>query len=225
MRLRAFFRPERQLESAPFLPHRMWRQLLAAPALPPCARLLVLAPQPLALVHWLVELSFDVLAVCEDPEIVLAGRRTVPQADFLRIGPVLKGGLAARTFDAAFLLPMSGHGADWLSLSARRFTAAIAATVTPNGRIITWRSPEMDGHGASCWDWHLGCFPGQVNSVSVTPPLLTGPTTRSLLSVWQLPAEELSLGEWREYAERGLLTDRRGCCAATAHATTVPRAA
>jgi hypothetical protein len=198
--------------------------LLAAPVLSPCARLLVIAPQPAMLAQWLAGFSFDVLVASEDPDAVLHGRRTLPRVDFLRFRRAPRSSLPSQTFDVAFLLPMPGHTANWLSLEARQYTAAAAAAVKPNGRIISWRDVRADGHSDDCWERHLGCFPGRVDAQWAAKPLLGGATTRMRLTIWQLPVEELSPADWQSYAERGLLTGRRGCCAA-AHAAALQRAA
>jgi len=178
---------------------------------------LVVGSEPVALAAWLAELSFDVVAACDDPSVVLAGRREYAQIDFLRLTPGPRCVLPGHLFDAAFLQPLSGHGTDWLSSSSRLLTAAVLAALKPNARLMTWSRASAGGHQPMCWTHHFACFPGRIESRDSVHSrfawIRRGNNPAGLrLITWQSPTESLTMNEWRNYATRGLLTGRRSCC-------------
>lgn len=205
------------------VPRPVWRRLLTPPRLVPGARVLIVAPQPNSLAEWFAELSFDVVAASEDADCVLDGRRSCPQAEFLRATPGQRLYLPLHSFDAAFVQPLSDHAGSWLSSTARAFTAGVLAALKPQGRLHWWRrrSPTSD-HADACWSQHIGCFPGRVETAEVSDSLLSDslwawmrrrePATSTIVVTLQTPPEPLTFDDWRNHARRGLLTDRRACC-------------
>jgi hypothetical protein len=198
-----------------FIPRKEWRRLLSPPNLSPYARVLVAGTQPAPLANWLAGLSFDVLAATDDGVALLQGRRSFPRVEFARLSAD-RCFLPGHAFDAAFVQPLFAHGSNWLSSSARMFTAGLLAAIKPNGRLICWRSASAtDGHDDVCWLRHLACFPGglEAHDVFDAPfPRLRRNARRTIIATWQSPSEWLSLDDWRNYARNGLLTDIRGCC-------------
>lgn len=194
-------------------PRSVWRGLLSPAALPPGARLLIVGPEPGPLAEWLTEFSFDVVAACEDTAIIHRGRRDCPRVDFLRIVPGSRFTLPWHSFDAAFVQPLSPHEGSWLSSTARSFTAIVLASLKPGGRLVWWRKrQEQFGHDDACWSRHLGCFPGQLQTNVIAGGLFRA-TSQSLVVTFDVPDRPLGIQDWRTFTQRGLLTDRRACCA------------
>jgi hypothetical protein len=237
MRVCAAERAATRLLSDPAaIPQQVWRRLLAPQRLATGARVLVVGPQPTLLAEWLTSLAFDVVAACDDPAVVSNGRRELADVEFIRLAPGPRSPLPGHSFDAAFLQPLPAQSGNWLSSSARLFTAGVLASLKPQGQLLWWRrEPAPDGHRDNCWTNHLGCFPGEVESTEIPDALFSrttwdwmrhrSPRAGTRLVTLRTPLDLLTADEWRDYARRGWLTDRRACCPFGESPNSVRRAA
>jgi hypothetical protein len=179
-------------------------------------------------------LSFDVVAASDDASTVLEGRRRCPRVEFVRIISGQRLPLPTHRFDAAFVQPWLDDAESWLSLAARQRTAGVLALLKPEGRLHWWRrSATAVGHTEACWLHHVGCFPGRLETFEFAERyfdrrawgwlLRREPPRRTRFITLQTPEEPLTPAEWRNYAQCGLLTNRRLCCDHAARAESTER--
>jgi hypothetical protein len=202
------------------LPRRLWRKLLTSSPLPVGAPMLVVGTQPLEVSRRLGELGFDVLALCTDPAAAMTARLQDPQTEYRWLAND-EPDLPQQTFALALVLDDSGWAANLLSRQSRLFTARILAALQPGRRLVWRHEPEGDlGHQSGCRFRHLACFPGEVDvdsfSAPVWPLSLFQPVRRRETTLVELtiPSDPLAPLDWRRCVDKGLLTDRRSCCAA-----------
>ena len=141
---------------------------------------------------------------------------------------------APEEFDLILVQDLRVYGDNLLEQQSRAATANLLARLRPGGDLIfiqkqiKARNAKV-GHHANCWNQHLACFPGQVESTAFRESLFeqsqwdwlfgTREHADYFTVTLQSPHETLGRDVWREVARRGPFTAQTSCCLEESFAT------
>lgn len=172
--------------------------------------------------EWLDELGFNVEAIDDSSERLSARQRSGARFEIRLAKLDGTDDLGDIPFDLIVADELSLHRENLLCLRARLATAELLAQLKPEGELVIVREPGNPGqHDVACWTRHLACFPGRLDTFEYPTPIfsrdmvqwmLRGIRPEPFLTVsLKTPVERLSLVEWCQHAQRGLLTSSN-CC-------------
>lgn len=223
-----------RVASPPPLPSRLLRRVLGDGKHIVGEHVLIAGSHSGEIAEWMDGLGFDVEAIDDSQERVLARQRCGTRVDiqFARLDGSVE--LGEMPFDLILADRLNLHQDNLLGLSARLATAELLAHLKPGGELVIVQEPDHPGHhSVACWTRHLACFPGRLETYEYPTPFL-----RRQLSRWvagltrpdpfltvslKIPQERLTLLEWCEHANRGLLTS--ASCCSQENVCKLPRAA
>lgn len=174
--------------------------------------------------EWLDELGFDVEAIDDSRERLSARQSSGARFEIHFAQLDGSDSLGDEPFDLIIADELSLHRENLLCLRARQATAELLAQLKPSGELVVVREPgNPSRHDVACWTRHLACFPGRLETVEYPTPIFSremyrwvtsGVRPEPFLTVsLKIPAEQLSMHDWFQHAQRGLLTNSN-CCAA-----------
>ena len=164
------------------------------------------------LIEWLNSLGFDVDSQGKTPLELTAGDSSWS------------------AFDLILVDDFERYRGSLLELGLRLMTAQLLSRLKPGGDLVVIHDAGRDSsnntaHDAVCWTRHLACFPGQLETTEFPAPWFSRSTWHWMLGRGSAPAEltvslrtpseRLTVEQWQEHAQRGLLTGAATCCSAT----------
>ncbi len=205
----------------PPLPARLLRRVLVGGNHTIGQHVLVAGDHCGEMAEWLDELGFDVEAIDDSMERLSARQHSGARFE-IHFAKLDGSDNLGAPYDLIIADDVNMHRENLLSLRARVATAELLAQLKPEGELVIVREPGTLGHhDVACWTRHLACFPGKLETIEYPTPLFSremyqwmvrGIRPEPFLTVsLKVPAEQLSMAEWCEHAQRGLLTSST-CC-------------
>lgn len=223
------FRPDDQgLAPAvqPPLPARLLRRVLIGGNHTIGEHVLIAGDHCGEMAEWLDELGFDVEAIDDSTERLAAWQHSGARFE-IHFAKLDGSDNLGAPFDLIIADDVNLHRENLLCLRARQATAELLSHLKPQGELVIVREPGSLGHhDIACWTRHLACFPGKLETTEYPTPLFSremyqwmirGIRPEPFLTVsLKIPAEKLSMDEWCQHAQRGLLTSSTCCPAESA---------
>ena len=209
--------------SPPPLPARLLRRILVHGNHTIGQHVLIAGDHSGEMAEWLDELGFDCEAIDDSTERLSARQRCGARFEIHFAKLDGSDNLGDDPYDLIIADELNMHRDNLLGLPARVATAELLAQLKPQGELVIVREPgNLGHHDVACWTRHLACFPGRLETFEYPTPLFSremyqwvvrGIRPEPFLTVsLQTPPERLSLDDWCEHAQRGLLTSST-CCA------------
>lgn len=221
------------LDGSPPLPARLLRRILVDGNHTIGEHVLIAGDHCGEMAEWLDELGFDVEAIDDSTERLSAKQQSGAKFEIHFAKLDGSDDLGDNPFDLIIADELNLHRENLLCQRARIATAELLAQLKPQGELVVVREPgNLGHHGISCWTRHLACFPGRLETYEYPTPIFSremyqwiirGIRPEPFLTVsLKTPPERLSLQDWCDYAQRGLLTNSTSCCGSE---QTLPRRA
>ncbi len=209
--------------SPPPLPARLLRRILVHGNHTIGQHVLIAGDHSGEMAEWLDELGFDCEAIDDSTERLSARQRCGARFEIHFAKLDGSDNLGDDPYDLIIADELNMHRDNLLGLPARVATAELLAQLKPQGELVIVREPgNLGHHDVACWTRHLACFPGRLETFEYPTPLFSremyqwvvrGIRPEPFLTVsLKSPPERLSLDDWFEHAQRGLLTSST-CCA------------
>jgi SAM-dependent methyltransferase len=210
------------------LPRKVLRHLIRTSGVGIGSRVLNAGSGGGELSEFLSALGMRVSGLADRAEEVVAARRDFPEHE-MKFGNLPQSvPYDEQTFQLVLARDLSAHCGALQTSTALRATAQLLSCVRPGGsfsfvqRIDASAAAGAAGHGARCYERHLGHFPGTVQAVEfadgVMPRapwhrLVKAPQATGLLAVTlRIPSEPLERGAWLRLADDFARTVAQPCC-------------
>lgn len=223
------FRPDDSsfsIGARPPLPARVLRRILIGGNHTIGQHVLIAGDHGVEMAEWLDELGFDVEAIDDSMERLSAKQQSGARFE-IHFAKLDGSDNLGAPFDLIIADDVNLHRSNLLSLKARVATAELLSQLKPQGELVVVREPgNLGRHDVACWTRHLACFPGRLETIVYPTPLFSremyqwlfrGIRPEPFLTVsLKTPAERLSMEDWCQHAQRGLLTSSTCCSSRTA---------
>lgn len=131
-------------------------------------------------------------------------------------------------FDLILVQDLCVYRDNLMDLKIRLATANLLECLKPEGELVFIRKhgsslEDAAVHKPECWNQHLACFPGKLETRDYRESFfervqwdwLVGQRDHHdyLTVTLRIPSEKLTRASWQDFAQRGLTPDQDSCCA------------
>jgi len=208
------------------LPRRLLRHLIVSHGIGVGSHVLDVGCGSGELTGYLSFLGIDVTGLDSTPAVIAAARRAVPDLDFQLTRSEQDVPSPDRQFDLVIVRELNLYGHNLASGESLGTTARLLSALRPGGTLVFLApvddTDESPPHSTTCFQQHLSCFPGDVESAlfqdGILQQFVAGWFSRQrsprghLVTKIQIPLLLMERSDWLRHAESAAATDNQPCC-------------